>query len=216
MSDPKDVMSDHKNVMGDHKDMMSLQAQAELVKDIKKNVASLKTSIDQILLDMDNIKVTKLEILEKFGCVKNESINDQQLQETLGKAKRVMKKSEENQKKLEIVLKKINNFNIIHTLAPLPPYPHEKKRGPTNANRKEEKIKLQLLNHNKYALTDVNTARDNVEEVGCDKVKKESAFKELQWILKLKLYKLRHHYDKLGYDLDLEERTPLPLSRRRS
>lgn len=211
-----DSVSARVRVMSDPKDAMSLEAQAELVKDIKVNVASLKTSIDQILLDMDNIRLTKLEILEKFGCVKSDSFNNEQLQETLGKAKRVMKKSEENQKKLEIVLKKINNFNIIHTLAPLPPYSQERKKETTHANRKEERIKLHLLNNNKYALTDVDSVKDNEEETGGEKVKKESALKELQWILKLKLYKLRHHYDKLGYDLDLEERTPLPLSRRRS
>lgn len=210
---------------------LSLEAQAELVKDIKKSVASLKLSIDRILVDMDSIRNAKLEILDS---VKNENVvNNAQLQVTLVKATRIIRKSEDNRRKLELVLKKINDFNVIQTLTSAVGEHREKldayhdhsnccdktsnkDKSTVKVHSGKEKIRLHLLDNNKYLLSAVETPKENRDELG--KIKsnfkwgKDSALKELQWIVKMKLYKLRHNYDKLPYDQDLEERTPLPIS----
>lgn len=220
------IMSEQKIVSIDETDA---ELQTEIVNEIKKNVESLRTSIDQILHDMEYIRTTKLEILEKLDCVKNEkAVDSAQVQATLGKAKKIMRRSEENRRKLELVLRKMNEFNLIHTFTnltdPIDPNINisNSRKNDKNKNAKEtqivcsqEKIKLRLLENNKYSLT----SAENKEEK--DKVKSEfkwgrdSALRELQWVVKMKLYKLRHRYDKLPFEQEVEERTPLPVSRRR-
>lgn len=218
------VMSQQKDLtVGD----LSFEDQAELIKDIKKNVASLKLSIDRILVDMDSIRNSKVEILDKVSSVKDENVvNNAQLQVTLVRATRIIRKSEDNRRKLELVLKKMSDFNVIHTLTSAVGE-HRDKLTDCQAKRSEkitdedntstanvrsikEKICLHLLDNNKYLLSAVEPPQR--DELGKFKWGKDSALKELQWIMKMKMYKLRHHYDKLPYDHDLEERTPLPVS----
>lgn len=210
---------------------LSLEDQAELIKDIKKNVASLKLSIDRILVDMDSIRNAKVEILDKVSSVKDENVvNNAQLQVTLVRAKRIIRKSEDNRRKLELVLKKMSDFNVIHTLTSAVGEPRDKlnechvkrsekisdedKTSTANVRSVKEKICLHLLDNNKYLLTAIEPPRrDELRNVKSNfKWGKDSALKELQWIMKMKMYKLRHNYDKLPYDQDLEERTPLPVS----
>lgn len=221
MSQPKDLPA------GD----LTLEYQAELVKDIKKTVASLKLSIDRILVDMDSIRNARVEILDKVSSVKDENVvNNAQLQVTLVRATRIVRKSEDNRRKLELILKKMSDFNVIHTLTrTVEEHPdkhnncrvkrtekmsNEGNTSTANVRSIKEKICLHLLDNNKYLLTAIEPPqRDELGKVKSNfKWGKDSALKELQWIIKMKMYKLRYNYDKLPYDQDLEERTPLPVS----
>lgn len=193
----------------------------EIVKEIKKNVASLKTSIDQILHDMEYIRTTKLEILEKLDCIKND-VDSTQIQATLGKAKKIMKKSEENRRKLELVLRKMNECNLVHTFTYYtdpdifnfdPKSNDVKNVKETQIASSQERIKLLLLENNKYTLTTEDKEKEE-KEMKSKSWRRDSALRELQWAVKMKLYKLRHHYDKLPFE-EVEERTLLPVSWRR-
>ncbi|KAG8336183.1 hypothetical protein J6590_049421 [Homalodisca vitripennis] len=203
-------------------------AHAELIRDIKASVASLKTSVDRIVEDMNGIRGARLEILDRVEAVKNESVvNRAQIQTTLVRAKMAVKKSEENRKRLEILLKKMGNMNLMHTFTCNDPrlpdvingnVPCEclstirgnkdtsKKRAVRNINVNQEKIKLQLLG---YGTTCTDSDRDDPKEKSDFKWGRDSTLKELHLLLKVKLYKLRHHYDRLP---EIEERASLPLS----